>query len=83
VRYTHLDQYVLRDNLFDYWVARQLQRADIFYGWTHHALWSLKKAKRLGMVTVLERANSHPLTYSRLLEAEYQNEGFEPESIIL
>lgn len=65
------DQYVLRDNLFDLWVSRQLHKADIFYGWTHHALWSLKRAKRLGLTTVLERANSHPLTYHRLLEAEY------------
>ena len=77
--YTHLDQYVLRDNLFDGWVARQLSKATIFYGWTHHALWSLKKAKRLGMITVLERANSHPLTYTRLLEAEYKKRGMRAE----
>jgi glycosyltransferase involved in cell wall biosynthesis len=74
-RYTHTDQYVIRDNLFDFWVSRQLGKASVFYGWTHHALWSLKKAKRLGKLTILERANSHPITYTRLLEAEYKKRG--------
>jgi glycosyltransferase involved in cell wall biosynthesis len=74
-RYTHINQYVLRDNFFDFWVARHLRKATIFYGWTHHALWSLKKAKRLNMLTVLERANAHPFTYLRLLEDEYKKWG--------
>jgi len=71
VRYSHLNQYVIRDNLFDFWISRHFAKATVFYGWNHHALWSLKRAKRLGMLTVLERANSHPLTYTRLLEQEY------------
>jgi len=74
-RYTRTDQYVIRDNFFDFWVSRQLGKTSVFYGWTHHALWSLKKAKRLGILTILERANSHPVTYSRLLEAEYKKRG--------
>jgi glycosyltransferase involved in cell wall biosynthesis len=76
-KYTHTNQYILRDNFFDFWVAQQLKGATMFYGWTHHALWSLKTAKRLGMVTILERANSHPITYTRLLEAEYQKHGIQ------
>jgi glycosyltransferase involved in cell wall biosynthesis len=74
-RYSHADQYVIRDNLFDFWVSRKLGDASVFYGWTHHALWSLKKANRLGKLTILERANSHPITYTRLLEAEYKKRG--------
>ena len=74
-RYMHIDQYVVRDNVFDFWVSRQLGNASLFYGWTHHALWSLKKAKQLGMVTILERANSHPITYTKLLDAEYKKRG--------
>ena len=74
-RYARADQYVLRDNLFDFWVSRHLNHANIFYGWTHHALYSLKQAKRRGMMTVLERANAHPLTTIRLLEAEYKRRG--------
>ncbi|PIE34632.1 hypothetical protein CSA56_07245 [candidate division KSB3 bacterium] len=74
-RYIHTDQYVLRDNLFDAWVSRYVKDAAVFYGWTHHALWSLKAAKRQKMMTVLERANSHPLTYSRLLDEEYTRRG--------
>ena len=71
-RYLRIDQYVLRDNLFDAWVAQQLAPAACFYGWTHHALWSLKAARRRKMITVLERANAHPLTYQRVLRSEYQ-----------
>jgi glycosyltransferase involved in cell wall biosynthesis len=74
-RYCSLDKYVVRDNLFDFWISRQLPQATIFYGWTHHALWSLKRAKRKGMLTVIERANSHPITYTRLLEQEYHKLG--------
>ncbi len=78
-RFTHSNQYVLRDNLFDLWVSHFMNNADIFYGWTHHALWSLKKAKKAGMITILERANSHPLTYSRLLRDEYTKHGIHKE----
>jgi len=74
-RYVRANQYVLRDNLFDLWVSRHLNDANIFYGWTHHALYSLKQARRRGMITVLERANAHPLTTIRLLDAEYKRRG--------
>lgn len=74
-RYLSLDKYVVRDNMFDFWISRQLPQATIFYGWTHHALYSLKTAKRKGMLTILERANTHPITYTRLLEQEYAARG--------
>jgi glycosyltransferase involved in cell wall biosynthesis len=70
-----LDQYVVRDNLFDFWISRQLPQATIFYGWTHHALYSLKAAKRKGMLTIIERANTHPVSYTRLLKQEYAARG--------
>jgi len=75
VRYFSYDQYVVRDNIFDWWISHHLSASTIFYGWTHHALWSLKKAKRKGMLTVLERANAHPITYTRLLQQEYAARG--------
>lgn len=79
-RYTHCDQYVLRDNLFDAWVSTRLPQANIFYSWTHHALWSLRAAHRKGMITVVERANAHPLTYQRLLHQEYARRGLTPRT---
>lgn len=78
-RYTYSNQYLLRDNFFDVWVSQHLKGATMFYGWTHHALWSLKKAKRLNMLTILERANSHPVTYARLLSDEYKKRGMRKE----
>ena len=74
-RYLRADQYVLRDNLFDFYVSRQVRNADIFYGWTHHALYSLRAARRRGLITILERANAHPLTVTRLLADEYKRRG--------
>lgn len=77
-RYSRLDPYLVRDNLFDAWVSTRLPHADIFYSWTHHALWSLRAAKRNGMRTIVERANVHPLTYNRILEREYAQRGLSP-----
>ncbi len=78
-RSTACNQYVLRDNFFDFWVSHYIKKATIFYGWTHHALWSLKKAKRSKLLTILERANAHPLTYTRFLKDEYTKYGIKKE----
>ena len=44
--------------------------ANIFHGWTHESLMSLKIAKTKGMVTILERGNPHPLYSKMTLEEE-------------
>ncbi|MBD3306151.1 glycosyltransferase [candidate division KSB3 bacterium] len=74
-RHTGLNKYVLRDNAFDWWISHQLEPATVFYGWNHLAWWSIRRAKRLGMLTILERANSHPNTYTRLLAEEHKKRG--------
>lgn len=56
--------------LFDHWVAAQLRPGHIFHGWNAHCLHSLRRAKRLGLVTVVDRASSHPATQRRLLTDE-------------
>lgn len=58
------------DALYDRWASRHITAADIFHGWNHHCLRSLKAAKRLGALTFLERASSHILTAKALLEEE-------------
>ncbi len=60
---------------FDAWVARVLPPAHIFHGWNGACLRSLRQAKRQGMITIVERASSHPNTQRRLLEEEYQRWG--------
>jgi len=64
--------YHVDENLFDAWVAARLPTSDVFHGWSAMCLRSLRKAKRCGMVTVVERASSHPDNQFRLLQEEYR-----------
>jgi glycosyltransferase involved in cell wall biosynthesis len=64
--------YHVEGNLFDAWVAGQLEPAGIFHGWNGACLHALRRAKGMGMRTVVERASSHPLTQAALLEEEYR-----------
>lgn len=61
----------LHSLLFDAWASRHLEPADLFHIWGNHGLGSLRRAKAMGMVTVVERASSHPLYQARLLQEEY------------
>lgn len=61
--------------LFDAWASRHLEPAHIFHVWGNYGLRSLQRAKRMGMVTVVERASSHPLYQVRLLQEEYARWG--------
>lgn len=57
--------------LFDQWVAAQLPRGDILHGWNGMSLHSIRRAKQLGMKTVVERASAHPKTWIDLMREEY------------
>lgn len=61
----------LENTLFDFWVAAQLSTAHIFHGWNGMCLQSLRRARARGMLTVVERASTHPATQTRLLREEY------------
>lgn len=63
--------YHVDENLFDAWVAARLPAGDVFHGWNAMCLRSLRKAKRRGMATVVERASSHPDNQLCLLQEEY------------
>ncbi len=69
------DYQPLRDALFDWAASRRLPAADLFHGWSHQCLRSLGRARALGMVTVVERQNSHDLHQARLLEEEFRRWG--------
>ncbi len=62
--------YVLHDNFFDRWATGKIEGCDIFHGWNHHCLRQLKKAKKLGAVTVVERASSHILQGQEILRSQ-------------
>lgn len=48
-------------NMFDKWVARKIsaEKSDLILIESHQALHTIKKAKEIGMVTFLDRTNSH------------------------
>jgi glycosyltransferase involved in cell wall biosynthesis len=67
----------LRDFIFDRAAAAHLVECDIFHGWSHQCLHSLRKARaRYGATIFLERQNSHELHQHRLLLEEYERWGY-------
>jgi glycosyltransferase involved in cell wall biosynthesis len=60
---------------FDEWVASRLHKdsqAKIFIGWSGMSLHSIKRAKELGMVTIVERGSSHIQYQNEILREEYK-----------
>lgn len=66
---------VINDTLHGYQTARVLNSGDLFHGWAGMSLPALKKARRLGMKTILDRASTHILTAKQILIDEYQRWG--------
>ncbi len=61
---------------FDRHVARGLtEDSNIFIGWSSNSLHSIRRAKALGMKTVVERGSSHMLTQLQILRDEYELHG--------
>ncbi len=60
--------------IFDKSVEKSLKKIDnfdIFVGFSSKSLHSLKKAKKLGKITIIERGSSHILYQSKILREEY------------
>lgn len=67
--------YLVRDNLFDWLARRYIDGGDILDVFNHFGLYSMRKAHRLGMKTVVERSTAHPVVQHRLLSEEYARYG--------
>ncbi len=70
------DNQPLRDATFDRVAARFIRPCDIFHGWSHQCLHSLRRAKALGAVTFVERQNAHDRVQYRLVGEEFERWGF-------
>ncbi|MFA5908985.1 MAG: glycosyltransferase family 4 protein [Vicinamibacterales bacterium] len=57
--------------MFENVVVRNLEGCDLFNGWCSSALESMRKAKSLGAVTVLNTGSVHIATQKQMLEEEY------------
>ncbi len=67
--------YGIRDNLFDRWASRYITPCEVFHGWNHQCLHSLRKAKVLGARVIVTRSSAHPLVQDRILREEYARFG--------
>ena len=67
--------YLIRDNLFDWLARRYVDGGDIFHVFNHFGLFSMRKAKRLDMKTIVERSTAHPAVHHQLLSEEYARYG--------
>ncbi len=67
--------YLVRDNLFDYWAKRHIEACDVFHGWNHMSLYSMRKAKTLGAKTIIERSSAHPAVQLQILKEEWARFG--------
>ncbi|MCF7870428.1 MAG: glycosyltransferase [Candidatus Omnitrophica bacterium] len=67
-------QYFISE-LYDKLVTQKLTSCDIFIGWAGFSLHSLRKAKELGAITILERGSSHMLYQQEILNQEYERFG--------
>lgn len=62
--------------LYDWLVARRyLKRCDIFHGFEQAALYSMRKAKSLGAVTILDQSVPHTNTWHRIEQEECERWG--------
>jgi glycosyltransferase involved in cell wall biosynthesis len=66
---------------YDYVAPLFIEKADFYIGWSSNSERGLKKAKRLGMITILERGSAHILEQSNLLNEEYKLCSLEKSSV--
>jgi glycosyltransferase involved in cell wall biosynthesis len=66
------------NELFDRWAATKLKPgSSVFIGWSGMSLHSIRRAKELGMITILERGSSHIEIQNNILRDEYARFGKE------
>jgi glycosyltransferase involved in cell wall biosynthesis len=69
--------------IFDKLASRKIEKADIFVGWSSFSLHTLRKAKNMGMITILDHGSSH-IEYQRdILKEEYEILGIKPKPYYL
>ena len=74
-------QYMIFE-LYDRHASRHLMApGDIFVGLSSCSLYSLRRARRMGAKTVLERGSSHMLYQRKILEEEYRQFGLKKEVV--
>ena len=64
--------------LFDKWLTRVLEPADVFHCWASYGLEATKRARQMGMKTVCDRGSTYIFHQQNVLRSEYYKWGQEP-----
>jgi len=65
---------------FDHLAAEKIpNETELFIGWSGFSLHSLRRAKDMGALTILERGSSHMLYQTNILKEEYEKLGITPK----
>lgn len=67
--------YILHNNLYDLAARPFIQGGNIFHVFNHFGLFSMRRARRLGMTTIVERSSAHPVVVNDILAEEYARFG--------
>jgi len=63
---------------YDRLASMRFDQVDIVTGWTFSFLHTLRKAKSMGAITIVERGSSHILSQMNILKEEYNTYGIKP-----
>ncbi|MBW4583130.1 MAG: glycosyltransferase family 4 protein [Tildeniella nuda ZEHNDER 1965/U140] len=78
--YRKLPSFATKNYNMQLWYMEQFDHAvlpfidpelDLFVGWSDSSLWSIQRARSMGIPTVLQRSSSHRIYQSRILDEEY------------
>lgn len=68
---------------FDILASHSLVESDILTGTSSTLLHTMRRAKKMGMLTIVERASAHISYQNKILKEEYEMQGVTPPSIQL
>jgi len=66
-------------DLFDRRAAKIVSECDLFIGWSSFSLRTLRRAKELGAITIIQRGSSHIIYQRDILKREYKKLGLAPD----
>ena len=71
------------DPIYGYLASKNVSKCDIYHGWCGYSLMGIKRAKKLGAITIVECASPHPR--SKLLSDEFKkyNKEFQVDEKII
>jgi len=78
LRNSYNPQYLIHE-IFDQLASRKIKLSDIFVGWSSFSLYSLRRAKKLGVITIIERGSSHIIYQNDIVKEEHEKFGLRPQ----